>query len=149
MFYIHRKNGLPTQVLSHSDFHDKYRTDAAIEWGTTDGWSSRWDWKSLEEVETLARYLTAMTGKIFLGVDKSESVSPRFDIIEAPKVGDPVSYAFNGDCTPCGHVERITKNWMVITTTGRRFNRKAGGWLQVGGTWSLVTGHFEERNPHI
>jgi hypothetical protein len=64
-------------------------------------------------------------------------------------MGDEVSYAFNGDYTPCGVVVKITKGFRITTSTGRVFNRskKSAGWMMVGGTYRLVGGHISERNP--
>ncbi len=117
-----------------------------------EGWQSRWDWKSFEQVEGIAKYLTAMTGKTYLGSDAGPSTSPRFDIMEAPKVGDEVSYSFNGDTYPDGTIVKISPKWMVTTSTGKRYNRSRSGvgdsWRSVGGgTWSLIPGHHSELNP--
>jgi hypothetical protein len=152
MLYVHLKNGLPTKVLHHKEFHD-LKLQGADVWAKagSDGWQSRWDWTSFGQVCIIAQYLTAMTGKTYLGADAGSSTTPRYDIIEAPQVGDPISYGFNGDYYPDGHIERITKNWMVVSTTGSKYNRSrqgAGtGWLKVGGTWSMVAGHIFEQNP--
>jgi hypothetical protein len=110
---------------------------------------SRHDWASYEEVQALAMFVTVTEGTDYIGIDNGNHVSPRFDIIEPPKINDEVSYAFNGDCYPCGTIERITKGGMVITSTGKRFNRRklSGAWIMVGGTWSLVQGHHSEQNP--
>jgi hypothetical protein len=114
-------------------------------------WQSRWDWKDFATVERLAKYVTAMTGKTYLPTDASASTSPRYDIIEAPMVGDEVSYGFNGDYYPCGKITRITKGWRVTTDSGKVFNRvrDTGGWRMVGGTWWMVDGVVDERNPHV
>lgn len=110
-----------------------------------------WDWKSFEEVRSIAMYLTAITGRTYLGVDNSESVSPRFDVIQAPMIGDPVSYGFNGDYTPDGVVVKISKTYQVTTSTGSVYRRRGlrGSWMKAGGTWGLVRGHIDERNPHF
>src|ERR1039458_2028661 len=72
-------------------------------------WQSRINWTSYEQVCHIARYLEALTRRKFLGVDEGSNVSPRFDIIELFSVGDPVSYAFNGDYYPDGYIVKITK----------------------------------------
>jgi hypothetical protein len=112
-------------------------------------WQSRWDWKTFEEVERLARYLTAMKGTLYIPIDNTDAVSPRYDIIECPKVGDPVSYGFNGDYYPDGHIVKITKTLQITTSTGHTYRRKGlrACWLQPGGTWGLVAGHRYEQNP--
>lgn len=136
------KTGLPLEVketLNEFEYRDR-------------AWQTRWDWKSFDEVERLSRYLTAMTGKTYLPVDHGPHTGPRFDVMEAPKVGDQVSRGFNGDYYPCGTIVRITKNWMVITSEGRKFNRRrnTAAWVEVGGgPFCLVPGHRDERNPHF
>ena len=147
MLYITFANGLPTGVSSERPKGEgvTFSRDAK------NGWQTRNDWTSFQQVCTIAQYLTAMTGKQYLGADAGSSTSPRYDIIEAPKVGDPISYGFNGDYYPDGSVARITPNWMIVSTTGSKYNRSrqgAGpGWNKVGGTWSMVSGHVDERNP--
>lgn len=140
MIYIKVVNGLPVEwagALSPEQHRDP-------------AWQNRWDWKDYETVERLALYMTAATGKTYLPADRTESTSPRYDVILAPKVGDLVSYGFNGDYYPCGKITRITKGWRVYTDSGKTFNRvkNSGGWRMVGGTWGMVAGHIDERNPH-
>ena len=141
MIYIKVVNGLPVEWAS--ELSSEQHRDPA--------WQNRWDWKDFETVERLALYMTAATGKTYLPADRSASVSPRYDVIEAPKVGDPVSYGFNGDYYPCGYITRITKGWRVYTSEGKTFNRRknSAGWTMVGGTWGMVAGHIDERNPHF
>ena len=112
------------------------------------------DWRdiestSLEYVTFLAQKATEQFGTLY--VPTNNASMSRFGITEVPKVGDPVSYAFNGDCTPCGEIVRLTPALTVITSTGKRFRRvkQSGAWVMEGGTWSLVHGHISERNPHI
>jgi hypothetical protein len=87
------------------------------------------------------------------------------------KVGDAVSYGFNGDWYPDGEVARITKNFL-ITTTGNKYHiysfiyRKLikdsngrtvdsedvmkDGFKSVnGGTWKLAKGVIREWNPEF
>lgn len=139
--YFKIENGRVTEVkdkLSDAELADK-------------SWKTRWDFSSLEEVKGLALYVTAITGQTHVGVDRSESVSPRYDICRIPHVGDKVSKAFNGDYYPEGEIVKITKNLTVITSTGARFRRvkETSGWRKEGGTWWLVNGHHDERNPHF
>lgn len=141
MFYIQVVNDLPVAIaeeLTSEQHRDKT-------------WQNRWDWKDMETVERLARYVTAMKGKPYLAADRGTSTSPRYDVIEAPCVGDPVSYGFNGDYYPCGTITKITKGWRVTTSEGKVFNRRkdSSSWRMVGGTWGMVAGHIDERNPHI
>jgi hypothetical protein len=71
--------------------------------------------------------------------------------MEMPKVGDPVSYGFNGDYYPDGHITAITKKFQITTSTGNKYRRvkSTSGWKRTGGTWSLVKGHIYEQNPHF
>lgn len=112
---------------------------------------SRWDWNSKERVDALAAELSAVTGKSFVGTDAGSSVSPRYDIQRVPAVGDEVSSGFNGDYYPEGKIASISKSLKVITLeSGKRFyrRRQTGSWVN-GGTWSLILGVHNERNPHI
>lgn len=112
---------------------------------------SRWDWKSYDHVQEIASKLTASENKLYIGIDRGPSVSPRFDIIEAPVVGDDVSYSFNGDTYPCGKITRISDSLRRIETDeGRVFYRRkqSGTWLH-NRTWALVRGHEYEQNPHF
>lgn len=112
----------------------------------------RWDWHDapFDYVEGLAQKATEMLGTLHVAT-MSGSTSPRHDIVEVPKVGDEVSYAFNGDSYPCGKIVRLTPTLTVITDEGKRFRRrgKSGSWVMEGGTWGLVKGHVREQNPHI
>lgn len=114
-----------------------------------DVWQNRNDWKSYERVQRIARLLEATTSKKFLATDAGPHVSPRYDIIEPPKVGDKVSYGFNGDYYPDGEIVKITKTYQITTSTGNKYlrRRNTGTWLRTGGTWALVPGHINERNP--
>lgn len=134
--------GLPLEVKTGSLNEFEYRDPA---------WQSRWDWKDFATVETLARYITAMTGKVHLPIDSGPAVSPRYDVIEAPCVGDEVSYGFNGDYYPDGTITKITKGWTITTSGGHTYRRKGNTsrWSQPGGTWGLVSGHIYEQNPHF
>lgn len=149
MRFVKLKNGLPVELSNEYPKGDGTVWAKRNEKG--DGWISTRDLNSFEEVTTLAAYLTAMTGKTFLPADAGAHCSPRYDVIEAPKVGDPISYGFNGDSYPDGEIVRITPNWMVISSTGSRYNRsrqgRGGGWRKVGGTWSMIHGHIYEQNP--
>jgi hypothetical protein len=141
MIFVKVENGLPVKVAEK--LTSEQHQDPT--------WQSRWDWKDFETVSRLSKYITAMTGKIYLPTDATESTAPRYDIIEAPAVGDPVSYGFNGDYYPCGYITKITKGWRVTTSEGKVFNRRPNGrsWRMVGGTWGMVAGHISEQNPHF
>jgi hypothetical protein len=87
------------------------------------------------------------------------------------KIGDPVSYGFNGDWYPDGTVARITKKFLT-TTNGHKYSlttykdrelikNEEGrcidavdvireGFRSVnGGTWALCHGHIREWNPEF
>jgi len=147
MFYILLKNGLPTEIS------DKYPS-AAGEIHSRDGkngWISSRDFEAREQADAMAKYLTAMTGKIHLGVDEGEGVSPRYRVIEAPQIGDFVSRSFNGDSYPVGTIVKITPTWIVKTDSGKTFRRwkETGGWREQGRGFWMVKGYHEEKNPHF
>jgi hypothetical protein len=112
---------------------------------------SRWDFKEIANARNVAKDATDKTGRLHMATDAGNGCHPRYDVIEAPKVGDQVSYAFNGDAYPDGVITNISKTMKVITTSsGRRFyRRKESGQWKNGKTWSLIPGHVEKRNPHI
>jgi hypothetical protein len=113
-------------------------------------WISRWDYKSLEQCEQIAQEATDLTSELHIAIERT-SVSPKWDIIRAPHVGDKVSYSFNGDTYPCGTITSISKSMKVVTTSeGRKFyrRRQSGAWINAG-TWALVQGHRYEQNPHF
>ena len=107
---------------------------------------TRHDFNSLEEAQEAA---ARITNGNFIGIDSGRHVSPRFDVARMPQVGDDVSYGFNGDAYPCGQVKSISKSLKVITTTtGDKFyRRKLTGTWKKNGTWSLIKGHVDKRNP--
>ena len=121
-------------------------------------YESRNDWKTMAAAEEVA----AALGPEYVATDAGPYVSPRYDVIALPKVGDAVSYSFNGDSYPCGHVISISAgpNFRRIVAHEPRGGkhvgevrehvfwrrRKTGSWV-MNGTWSLVAGHVDERNP--
>lgn len=114
------------------------------------GFENRNDWKSLSDATRIAEGLTKTTGVLYIATDAGETVSPRYDVIVAPKVGDEVSYSFNGDTYPCGTIVKISESLRTITTSdGKKFYRRhqTGSWVKGG--WSLVQGHHYEQNPHF
>lgn len=107
------------------------------------------DWKSFARVQEIAAQLTEATGQRYLATDAGPNVSPRYDVVEAPRVGAPVSKAFNGDYYPEGKITKISASFRrVVTSSGAVFYRRrnSGTWLE-GGTWSMVQGHHDKRNP--
>jgi hypothetical protein len=113
-------------------------------------WLARHGIADILHANRIAAQATVVTGRLHIGVDAGASTWPRFDVVEAPKVGDPVSYAFNGDYYPDGYITHITEGTLrqVKTTTGSTYFRRkqSGSWVK-GGTWSMVAGHRNERNP--
>jgi hypothetical protein len=111
----------------------------------------RWDITSFKEATWIASDVSNLTGANFIPTDAGRSVYPRYDVIELPKVGDKVSYAFNGDYYPCGEIKSISPSLRIITTTtGRKFYRRgrSGAWVN-NGTWSLIPGHVSRKNPEF
>lgn len=112
-------------------------------------YENRNDWKTLDRAVEIAAQLTQALGRLFIGTDAGPSVSPRYDVIEMPKLGDKVSKAFNGDYYPEGEITKVSKSLTRIeTSTGAVFYRRklSGAWIN-NGTWSLVPGHVFRTNP--
>ena len=75
-----------------------------------------------------------------------KGTSHPYDMIREPAVGDELSYAFNGDCYPCGTVTRVTKT-KCETSDGTVFRRLKNGRWKKDQMWSMVFGHIYEQNP--
>lgn len=141
MLYVHiiaRLNGKPVEARI-ADESERCQL-------TTE---NRNDWKSFEAAEAIAKAL----GEGYIAVDAGAHVSPRYDVIELPKVGDDVSYGFNGDYYPCGKIIYISRgpNYRkIVTDDGSVFwrLRKTGSWKKDQ-TWSLVQGVINKRNPEF
>lgn len=104
--------------------------------------------ETYDEVDDFAVQISKLKGEEWIPIDRGDWCSPRFDVIRAPKVGDKVSYTFNGDYYPCGEITRISANLRRITTSdGTVFYRKkqSGQWLRDG-MWAMVAGHRSEKN---
>lgn len=122
----------------------------------------RGDFKSFAFAELVASSANALgDGETYIATDAGAHCHPRYDVVRVPKVGDPVSYAFNGDSTPCGTVYSVSGGplYRVINTVTKdgagsqfkmTFTRKklTGSWVR-NATWSLIAGHHYERNPHL
>lgn len=83
------------------------------------------------------------------------------------KVGDDISIGFNGDWYPRGKVTRFTKSRkFMYNDFGEKFvqewvkqrQKRPDGeygdvmqecYKSVGGTWAVVKGIIDERNPHV
>lgn len=115
------------------------------------GYVCRLDFATLEQAANVATMASAYTTQLHIAIDKGSNVSPRFDVIRCPQVGDKVSQGFNGDYYPDGEIVSISSTLKVIKTSlGSKYYRKgnSGVW-KMGNTWSLVQGHHNDRNPEI
>lgn len=115
-----------------------------------EGWAMRHDFVDMAKAEEVAASASEHAGERYIAVDSGASTWPRYDVIRAPKVGDEVSYGFNGDYYPDGKIARISESLRVIATdTGHKYyrRRETGSWKR--GCWGLVGGHHDERNPHF
>lgn len=112
---------------------------------------SRWDYTDINHVTQVAADLTEATGKLFIPVDSGPTVSPRYDVIAAPVVGDQVSMSFNGDTYPMGKIVAISNTMKVITvTTGEKFYRvNSSGIWRYNRIWTLVAGFHKSYNDHV
>lgn len=109
------------------------------------------NWERVVYLAQAATSIYAMRGKqdVFLPVDHGTNSSSRFSVCVAPKIGSPVSRGYNGDYTPEGEITKISKSYRrVETSTGCVFYRKhkTATW-KASGTWSMVGGHHNDRNP--
>lgn len=146
MLYVQIKGG--KAVRATTEFPQDWR-----------GWENRGDWKSFEAAQRRADQLNKAHGQVealfgelrYVAIDNGAHVSPRYDVIEAPQVGERVSYSFNGDSYPDGEIVSITPRTLRVikTDTGSVYYRRrnSGSWIKKGGTWSLIKGHVNERNP--
>lgn len=111
---------------------------------------SDWDLKTFTDAEIEAAKQTAETGVYMIPVDREQWTSPRYGVISAPKIGDKVSYAFNGDYYPAGVITKISKNNFrkITTSTGEIFWRRnnSASW-KYNQTWSMVSGWLDDKNP--
>ena len=74
------------------------------------GWVSRWDWSTFEAAHEVAEAASIFEGVEYIAIDRGAYTSPRFDVIRAPQVLDPVSYSFNGDSYPCGYIKTMLES---------------------------------------
>lgn len=145
----------PTEIKTAADGGGSLWARQPGREGLGDGWANRNDFTSFEQAQSIAASAWALVQsrkeeRNFIATDAGPNVSPRFDVNEAPKLGDPVSYGFNGDSYPDGTITFIGKNYSTIRTSeGHTYYRKrlTGSWKQPGGTWSLLLGHRNDYNP--
>ena len=150
MFYIRYKDGYPVEVTETSPGCGPHWVKFQVT-KQTNGWISSRDFPSYGAALGTAAYITAMTGEMYLSTDEGDGVWPRYRIVKAPKVGDEVSKGFNGDYYPVGKITKISRTWQVTTDQGVKFRRykTTGGWRAEGGTWWMISGIHDERNPHL
>ena len=120
---------------------------------------TRNDWPTLEHARRAAEVAMHATGEEFFAVDNGPHMSPRFDIARMPQIGDEVSRGFNGDYYPEGKITHNSPSRAVIkTSTSEKFTRRKRGaksvknsavWRDRGGTFTLIRGHHDKRNPHF
>jgi len=153
-FEIIKSSRRVTKVISNADadfdWHEMHRIAGTknreiISWSDP-GWT-------MTMAHEIARSATTLTGDVHLAVNNGPQHHPRFDVCRAPKVGDKCSYGFNGDYYPCGEITYVTNGsaFLVRTSDGCEFRRvkQTMQWKRTGGTWSLVIGHVDRRNPHV
>ena len=75
----------------------------------SEGWVSRHDFKTFEQAQEVADAASIFEGVDYIATDAGSCTSPRYDVIKAPQLLDPVSYSFNGDSYPCGYIKTISK----------------------------------------
>lgn len=142
-----------TFILDPSTSTIIYAGERACDEAPTGRLLERFDLKSMAAAEDLAAQATKdLAPRVFVAVDWTSSVSPRYDVIEAYKVGDEVGYGFNGDRYPDGTITSISESGKVITTSsGNRYYRRkqTGTWLRTGGTWMLSRGHHSKYNREL
>lgn len=118
------------------------------------GWIDRNDFFGLAQAGAIAKSASKNLGKVYLACDKGPYVSPRYDVIEAPAVGDEVSWGFNGDAYPLGKIKSISDGHRRIVVKSHdcspdkvfsRSNKGLGsGWVNKG--WSLIPGVVNKFN---
>lgn len=112
-------------------------------------WKHHCDFNSFAMVNRIALQASKLTGHRHLPVDRGSHVSPRYDVIEAPLLGNLVSRGFNGDYYPAGSITKISASFRRIeTSTGVVFwrVRNTESW-RADQTWGMVSGHRSEQNP--
>lgn len=115
---------------------------------------SRHDITSMAQAEELAEDAGMFADQLgqdtrYIATDGGAHRWPRYDVIPAPAIGAEVSRAFNGDSYPAGEIVKISASLRrVETSDGTVFWRKrqSGAWV-ADGTWGMVPGHVERRNP--
>lgn len=148
MLYVLFNKGEPVLVTSSAPILS--RADALRDEGVVfDNFKCSWDYTSFYEVEQLCAELLLITGVVYIPTDAGPAHGSRYNIMVPPKVGDAVSYSFNGDSYPCGTITKVSATMKKITTsTGDVFYRRmqSAQWIK-NGTWTLLAGHVSTQNP--
>lgn len=97
--------------------------------------------------QRIAEQLSEETGDTYIAVERHDD----YAVERMPKIGDVVSYGFNGDWYPCGTIEKISKTMKKVTTSdGGVFWRQGNtATYKRAGTWTLARGVHNDRNPHF
>jgi hypothetical protein len=113
-------------------------------------YENRCDWKDLAAAEVIAKAATEFHGVPYVATDAGDHCHPRYSVVQVPRVGDEVSYSFNGDTYPDGTVVSVSKTFKVVKTQHNTYYRQGttGSWKHSG-MWCLLNGHRKERNPHL
>lgn len=139
MYYIEMKNGLAVSATLSPSAHTLAIPGL---------YETRNEWKTFERAEQIAKELTAVAGH-WIATDAGAHTYPRYDVSLAPMIGELVSCSFNGDSRPCGIITSVSKTLKkVVTSDGSKFyrRRQSGAWIK-NGTWSMISGHHNQRNP--
>lgn len=119
-------------------------------------WSKFFDVRNIESYDEALKFVEMYDDFIdekdtLMIITINEYRNDEYKIYKKPKIGDKVSYGFNGDYNPCGEIATISPTMKKITTTtGHSFyNRKGTATWKMHNTWTMVNGHYYERNPHI
>ena len=108
--------------------------------------------ETMEAAEARAIELENETGEAHVAYESDYPFNP-YVAQRMPQIGDEVSMGFNGDYYPMGKITKISKTYFRITTeNGATFTRVGPfSWKKGGkrGTFSLVQGVHDERNPHF
>jgi hypothetical protein len=117
-------------------------------------WISRHDITSFEHATQIATQANAMlgAGTVLIPIDSGEGCWPRYDVVQAPKVGEEISRALNGDYYPDGEIVKISgKDHRIVTTsTGRKYYRRHQSSVWIADKhYSMVRGHISRLNPEF
>lgn len=113
---------------------------------------------TMDDANKLADLCNAdkVNSRTWIATDAGEWVSPRYDVMHIPSIGDDVSYAFNGDYYPCGKVTKITTApYRKIEATDKNgkvcvfWRQRQSGCWKYNKTWNLIAGVHKKLNPEF